>query len=75
MRKSLDKRYWSARFQFRKQGKRLFFEGPLRVSKTDAEADRKSVAGVIARVPHQLRAEAASKALHSLMVDSGDVPV
>ena len=63
VRKSLDKRHWSARFQFTEQGKRLFFEGPLRASKTDAETDRKAVAAVIERVPRQLRAESASKAL------------
>jgi len=66
VRKSLDKRHWSARFQFTEQGKRLFFEGPLRPSKTDAEADRKAVAAVIERVPRQLRAETTSKALAKL---------
>ena len=66
VRKSLDRRHWSARFQFTKAGKRLFFEGPLRPSKIDAEADRKGVAMVIERVPRQLRAEAASKALAKL---------
>ena len=66
VRKSLDKRHWSARFQFQKQGKRLFFEGPLRSSKNDAEADRKAVAAVIERVTRQLRAESASKALGKL---------
>ena len=66
VRKSLDKRHWSARFQFTKQGKRIFFEGPIRPSKTDAEADRKAVAAVLERVPRQLRADATSKALPKL---------
>ena len=66
VRKSLDKQHWSARFQFTEQGKRLFFEGPLRASKTDAETDRKAVAAVLQRVPRHLRAESASKALGKL---------
>ena len=39
VRKAVDRQHWSARFQLRHEGKRLSFDAPMRVSKTDAETD------------------------------------
>ena len=66
VRKSLDKKNWSARFQFTKRRERLFFEGPLRACRGDAEADRNDVAAAVVQVPRPSRLDATVEAIKRL---------
>ena len=66
VRKSLDKENWSARFQFTKRRERLFFEGPLRACRGDAEADRNDVAAAVVQVPRPSRLDATVEAIKRL---------
>ena len=63
VRKSLDKRKWSARFKFIRHGEVITFDTPVRALQIDAEKDREYVANAIGRVPRPSRLDAASSAI------------
>ena len=73
VRKSLDKRKWSARFKLRRGGQDVSMDGPARVSRCAAEKDRELIAATMCTHPGSSKMEAASAAMKCLR--SGKVPV
>ena len=66
VRKSIDKKKWSARFMFKRQGDRVTLDGPARTLKADAEADRQFVAAAASQVSRGSRADVASSAMNNV---------
>ena len=73
VRKAVDRQHWSARFQLRHEGKRLSFDAPMRVSKTDAETDRKFVEARLRCIPRHRRSERISDIINELQDASTNV--
>ena len=71
VRKCLDKKKWSARFEF-SDSKRVTMDGPTRASRAAAEKDRELIAATMSLQPRSSRVEAASAAIKCLR--SGQAP-
>lgn len=65
VRKCLEKKKWSARFQFR-DPTRVTLDGPARASQAAAEKDRELIAAAVGLQPRSSRVEAASAAIKCL---------
>jgi hypothetical protein len=72
VRKGLDKKTWSARFQFGRSGERIALDGPARASRVAAETDRQHIAGAMSLSCGSSRMDAASAAIECL--SGGEVP-
>ena len=66
VRKSFDKRKWSARFKFKRQEGCLSIDGPTRSCRAHAEADRESIAATMSQAARWSRVGAASGAIEHL---------
>ena len=62
----MDKKKWSARFQFEQSGDRATMDGPPRATRAAAEEDRKVVAAAMGLQLEALRKEAAAAAIKHL---------
>ena len=74
VRKCLGRKKWSARFQFRMGGNRTTIDGPVRMRQTDAEADRKLIAGRVAQVCLSLKPETAKAVVAILQTGRRRLP-
>ena len=72
VRKSLEKKKWSARFKFNRQGGFKTIDCPVRASRTEAEADRSFVAVAVGQVCRSSRMDAAKHWIQFLR--DGGVP-
>ena len=61
VRQSLEKKKWSARFQFNRLGEFITVDGPVRACRTEAEADRSFVASAMSHVASSSRVDAAKR--------------
>lgn len=74
VRKSLNKKMWSARFTFRQLGDRVTMDGPPRALQADAEKDRQKTVAAMRQAPPSSRVEIAADALHKLRCGEVLVP-
>jgi hypothetical protein len=66
VRRSFPIKGWSARFQFRQQGKLIAIEGPRRTLRDRAEEDRKFVSAYLDQAPRSSKVDAATCAIKDL---------
>ena len=66
IRKSLDKKKWSVRFEFRRNNNRVTMDGPARALRAEAEDDRQCVAMAMHQASPTSRFDAAADALKQL---------
>ena len=66
VRKSFNKRMWSARFTFRQRRDRVTMDGPARALRGDAEKDRQKTVAAMRQALPSSRVEVAADALRQL---------
>ena len=66
VKKFVDNKQWSARFQFNRGGERTSMYGPLRASRDLAEQDRERIAAAMSLQPGPSKMQAAERELGCL---------